>query len=308
MPRFRPFLLLLLLAMPLPATAAEAGPVRWTMLNVSAEPGVSGDAHLLRFADGTRILIDTGYDRLAAQRLLPWLRAQGITRLDQVLITHAHRNHYGGVLRLLRSGIQVGRVRFDPPDRQRCDAERPWGCDWRFVQATRAELSKRGVPLDSYRSGEVLYQGPDTRLVVLATHDGVSAPIGATDINETSPLLRLEAFGTRVLFTGDIGIRFARQLVASGVDLRADLLKVPHHGLSVLPEAAFFSAVAPQAAFVPGPWAAWQSDRGRQARDWFAARKIPVWVNGRDGHVEVSIDASGWRVRTAQASPADRSP
>ena len=43
-------------------------------------------------------------------------------------------------------------------------------------------------------------------------------------------VVRVTVRGVRVLLTGDLGRSAEARLVASGIDLRADVLKVPHHG------------------------------------------------------------------------------
>jgi competence protein ComEC len=64
----------------------------------------------------------------------------------------------------------------------------------------------------------------------------------SSDPNNSSLVLRLTVGPTTVLLTGDVEPEAQRDLLSRGVDLRADVLKVPHHG-SDAQEQAFLEAV-----------------------------------------------------------------
>src|SRR5690606_33975349 len=72
-----------------------------------------GDAAVLELS-GATLLIDAGdAPRVARNVILPYLRYRGISKLDAVLITHADRDHYGGMAAVV-AGIAVGKV-VGPP-------------------------------------------------------------------------------------------------------------------------------------------------------------------------------------------------
>ena len=79
--------------------------VVWTMVNVNTE--VQGDAHLIQVKGGKTVLIDAGYPQIAQQQLIPFLQANQIDHLDLVFVTHAHRDHYGGIDPILQAGIKI---------------------------------------------------------------------------------------------------------------------------------------------------------------------------------------------------------
>lgn len=302
----RRFTILLLAALGLavaPCHATDTGWLaEWTMIDVSP-PGVSGDANLLRFADGTRILIDTGFEPQARNRVLPLLRRESIDRLDQLVITHAHTNHYGGVPALLDAGIKVGEIVFDPPDAQACAAEAPWGCNPEHIAQLRRAAQAHGVPMRSVSAGDVLYRNGDTVLRVLYAFNGGNTPVGRTSINDTSLIMRLDVGGTRVLLAADLDQKLGAYLAREGKGLRADILKVPHHGLESAAPNTFFDRVGAHLALVPGPAAEWRGERGERIRRYFEGHDVPVRVNGIDGDITVRLREGGYDVSVEHAQP-----
>ena len=68
--------------------------------------------------------------------------------------------------------------------------------------------------------------------------------------NNSSMVLRFSFGSASLLFTGDIESAGERAMLASRVDLRATILKVPHHGSATSSMAAFIAAVHPQVAVI----------------------------------------------------------
>ena len=69
-------------------------------------------------------------------------------------------------------------------------------------------------------------------------------------VNDTSLVIRLVFNDYSFLFTGDIGAKVERKLVESGVNVRSDVLKVPHHGSKTSTSAVFLEAVKPAVAVI----------------------------------------------------------
>jgi beta-lactamase superfamily II metal-dependent hydrolase len=290
------------LPMPLGRLPSTAGQMRWTMINVCPKQG-QADSHLLEFSNGTVVMIDVGEGYDASGELMKYLAKAGIRRIDTVVLTHMHADHYGKLVDLIKSGIKVGRVALNlPGSRQLADDEAPWGCNWDDVQATLKFLNSRGIPYWTPKAGERLVSissaGVQSSLEVVCGYDGVNSPVGRTDVNDTSLILRLKHGATTALFTGDLNSALGTWLATSGVNLKADLLKVPHHGTEGLAPNSFFDKVAPKAAFVPSPKDLWYSTRSSRTRTYFTSKKIPTYVSGINGSVRVTMTATGYSIAT----------
>jgi competence protein ComEC len=113
---------------------------------------------------------------------------------------------------------------------------------------------ERGVPVRVARAGMRWASGDGVVLDVLAPTEPFLVDTG-DDVNENSIVLRLsyrlpEGRTYRALFTGDAGEGSEARLLAHGVDLRADLLKVGHHGSRWATTSAFLTAVRPRTALI----------------------------------------------------------
>ena len=272
------------------------------MLNVTPreEPA---DCHLLEMPDGAHLLIDAADGGDAPGTAVASLQRRGIHHLALVVISHFHRDHYGRLLDLVRAGITIDKVWLNVPDPRAAEREKPWGCDWNDVQSVLAELRARQIPFATPQAGDRLYevQSPDgtvAGLEVLCLYYGVNTPVGQTDVNDTSIILRVFHGTTRILFTGDLNYALGAYLAAGNLDLHAALLKVPHHGTDTVAPNEFFDRVGAQAAFVPAPRQLWESARSKRVRNYFIEHGTPTYVSGLCGDVTVTLTAHGYTIET----------
>jgi competence protein ComEC len=272
------------------------------MLNVC--PGnEQADCHLITLPDGQKILIDVGEAADAPGVLLSQLRAAHVTKLDLVIISHFHIDHYGQLLALIDSGVQVDRVAVNIPDESIARGEEPWGCRYDDVLATLDGLRKRGVPYFTPAPGDTLIESIVASQVVakleaVCLYKGHDSPAGTTDVNDTSIIVRLTHGPRRALFTGDLNAQLGAWLATSSFDLAADLLKVPHHGTESCAPDTFFDRVHPSAALVPGPKNLWASGRSMRIRNYLADRQIPTYVSGLNGKVTVTFKGDTYSIES----------
>jgi competence protein ComEC len=119
-----------------------------------------------------------------------------------------------------------------------------------------------------------------------------------TSGNNDSVVLRLVYGSASILLAGDIELAAEGSLVASGADLRADILKVPHHGSRTSSTEAFIKAVSPGYAVIS------VGERSRFGHphaavvDRYRARNVKLLQTGRDGMVTVETDGQAIEVRT----------
>ena len=190
-----------------------------------------GDAALFTFPDGKTLLVDAGvaddYRDAGARTILPHLERHGITRLDAVVLTHPHADHYGGLFSLLGQ-VEIGRVVHN--------GHRPGTPLYRSLLAA---LDARAIPHGARATGDTLHVSPTARIDVL------QGGAESDDANDGSVVLQVRYGRTRFLLTGDAEQGAERALVRRyGHRLRSDVVKVAHHGSRTSSTPAFVNAAS----------------------------------------------------------------
>ncbi|GAB2987591.1 ComEC/Rec2 family competence protein [Amycolatopsis acidiphila] len=224
----------LLVVVPVQVIAPGWPPAGWAM--VACDVG-QGDAEVLSTAEpGRAIVVDTGPEPGPVDECLGRL---GVDRVPLVVLSHLHADHISG-LDSVFDGRSVGAVAVGPG---RMPA---WA--WRQVAQIAA---RHGVPLLELELGQRL-DWPGLSLEVIGPlYVGSQQDDDAdgTNINNTSIVLRALTSVGRVLLTGDVELLAQADLLDSGADLHAEVLKVPHHG-SRFSNPRFLAAVAPRLALI----------------------------------------------------------
>ncbi|RMH42537.1 MAG: DNA internalization-related competence protein ComEC/Rec2 [Deltaproteobacteria bacterium] len=241
-----------------------------------------GDAALVELPDGGAWLIDAGglpfADAPADQALpgeravMPLLARRHIDRIDVVVLSHPHPDHVAG-LAALRGRVDIGEV-------------------WTARDADYRD-ALRGLRVVHPPLG-VARQRAGASLEVLAPR--YEQPVARADPvcgdNDNSLVVRLSYGGARVLFAGDIEDE-GEQLVAARGDVRADVVKVPHHGSRTSSTPAFVDAVGARHAVISCGRANRFGFPAREVVDRWAASGARVWRTDRDGTVAFRLDAAG---------------
>lgn len=198
-----------------------------------------GDAILVQ-CGRRQVLIDGGPDATVLSglgRAMPLFDRD----IDAVVLTHPHADHFIGLIAVL-SRYRVRRLLVS-----RMEGEAP-----EFAAFADA-ASRAGLAPVRVRAGDAIAVGDCGAADVLWPEDDKAA--AAKDPNAASVVLRLHPSapadpGDAVLLTGDATADAERRILARGADVRADVLKVGHHGsrFSTTPE--FLEAVRPRDAVV----------------------------------------------------------
>jgi beta-lactamase superfamily II metal-dependent hydrolase len=147
--------------------------------------------------------------------LRDYLRSRGIHELDAVVVTHPDNDHYGGLMDLPRS-FRVRRLLVSTTESQDPD-----------YQSLLTRLRARGTEVVLVGKGARL-TGSGFQVGFLWPDDATRARLltGAARTNDMSLVASVTHGGFRMLLTGDLD----NPDLLAGDDLRADLLKSPHHG------------------------------------------------------------------------------
>jgi competence protein ComEC len=272
-----------------PPPAIDPAPPRVVALDVG-----QGDATLVQ---GRRaaVLVDGGTalpggGDLGASAVVPALRALGVERLDLVAASHGDLDHRGGLAAVLRA-IPTDALWL------------PLGglADPAFA-ALVGIARERGVAVAERGAGDAPLVAGD--LVVTPLWPLAADARGSR--NDRSLVLRVDAGDRSVLLAGDLEGEAERALVASGAALRADVLKLPHHGSRTSSTRALLDTVGAQVAIASAPRFGRFGMPHESVVERVRAAGVSLWWTGRDGAVLVSIGeplwVRGWReIRRASA-------
>ena len=259
-------------------------PVKVYMLPTSQE-GDNSDSHLIMLPSGKNFLIDAGSPNTD---LKPMLQKHNVEQVS-VIITHAHVDHYGGLMGIVDL---VDEVYANVPDETICDNECPpedcWGCNYGEYTQLLQNLEDSGIFVMQMEPGMVLFQEAGSVLEVLFVN-GIGTP-PPTDINDTSAIIRLTVGKSRVLFAGDLNETLGGWIAQNQPDsIRAEVLKVPHHGAEGVAPYEFFEAVGASVAFIPTFISLWESDRSAKVRNLLSDLRVPALTTGYEGEVRAVL-------------------
>lgn len=179
---------------------------------------------------GAYMLIDGG-NVADSSLVVSYLQQQGVQELAAVVCSHAHEDHVGGLPGVL--AVYPTQAVYAPTRTYSS------GCFDDFVYYA----DQQGLAIQIPAPGDTFALG-DATVTVLG-------PVKSyAETNDTSLVLRVQYGSTRFLFTGDMEITAENDLLDSGADLRADVLKVGHHGSDTSTGYRFLYEVRPAYAVI----------------------------------------------------------
>lgn len=226
-------LLLILLLLTGCASSNPVDPTTEPADTSTHEPGLTVHFLDVQHADcillacgGEYALVDGGYPE-SGDRIVTYLQEQGIKELDLMVGTHPHGDHIGGLPQVLDTF----------PTETVWTSQLPYTND--YVSNFTTAVTRNGADFVQPRPGERFQLGDATIDVI--------GPLNLRyeDANDLSLVLMVTYGDTRFLLTGDMEEVAERELVEAEVDLKADVLKVGHHGSSSSTSYRFLRAVAP---------------------------------------------------------------
>lgn len=193
------------------------------------------DAAFVRTPAGATLLIDGGdmtrYSDMGAKAVVPFLYANGVTRLDYVVVSHPESDHIGGLITVVRT-MPVGKAILGPvPSAKKMEKD--------FLAA----CAERDVPVQRVSVGDTI---PVEGAAVQVLHPPPDWP--QNNLNDASLVLHISWPGLSVLFAGDIEQNAEAEMAKR--ECHALVLKVPHHGSVTSNTPGFIDAVNPAYAVI----------------------------------------------------------
>ncbi len=189
------------------------------------------DAIILQ-SDGHSVLVDAG-NRADEEALETYIDQLGIEQFDLAVGTHSHEDHIGSMAAVIKK-YEI--KEFLMPDEKN---------NTKTYLRMQEALMEKAVPVTLAQPGQQFKIGEMTLTVL--------APNGKNyeDRNNYSVVLMVEADGEKLLLTGDAETQSEHEMVAKwGALLKANVLKVGHHGSGTSTTAQFLKFVSPERAVI----------------------------------------------------------
>jgi ComEC/Rec2-related protein len=258
-------------------------PPNW--LVVSCDVG-QGDATVLRAGPHEAVVVDTGPDPGPVDRCLSQLE---VRQVPWLILTHLHADHAGGVAGVAK-GRRIDRLAYS-------GVETPTQ-NWQEVVTALPQVPRLAVG-----RGSVLAAG-QVQVEVVSRRPLLSVGVDEQDSaeeNDSSLVMRVRLDGVDLILAGDVEPAGQEAALATGADLRAQVLLVPHHG-SARQSEAFLRAVGPAVALIS---VGADNDYGHPAArtvGTVAATGARLFRTDRFGAIAISAGSGGLLV-TTQRTP-----
>jgi len=298
-------------------TFIHASDLTVTFINV----GQVGDSILIQTPLDKNILIDGGLWYAGEKHIAPVLKNKNIEKIDTVILTHPHGDHYGGLEYILKN-FKVAEVL----DSGIVSPIEPY-------QDFLEEVKKNGAAYKIVAVGEK-YDWGGCEAIVLNSKNEILYSTAA--YNDHSVVIKLVHGKNSFLFTGDIekeaenfllyGIskapqnhtektqkknKFSEILCRSvanlrDYDIKSTVLKIPHHGSSSSSSYEFLKKVSPKIAVLT---VGYPNDYGLpvfSTLEKYKQLNIKLYRTDIDGNIEIISDGKNLKINTEKKSEKDK--
>lgn len=234
-----------------------------------------GDSILIKTPENHQILVDGGPKNYVFQeldRVMPFFDKT----IDLVVLTHPHADHIDGLVEVLKR-YQVNTILMTGVSYQNANYK-----EFMKVAAERNISIYIAENNLDFKFGEVFFDVLYPEKQLLGTN--------FKDLNNSSIVMKISYRNRQIMLTGDMGFEEENSLIKTGLNLRADILKVGHHGSSTSSSYKFLNLVKAKIAII-------QSGRGntfghptKEALERLKASDVQqIYRNDLDGRIEITF-------------------
>ncbi len=185
---------------------------------------------ILVMNEGQTMLIDAGNNE-DGEILVQNLKTLGITRIDYLVGTHPHEDHIGGLDDIIKN-FEIGTI---------------------YMSKVQANTKTFEDVLDTVKEKELTITAPkvkDTFTIGQAECQVLAIDNNAKSLNFASIVIQMKFDDMTYLFTGDAEKEVEEKILKETKDIKANILKVGHHGSDTSSSETFIQAVAPEISII----------------------------------------------------------
>jgi len=267
---------LVILILPLISLAKESDDLHIILIDVGF-----GEAMVLHQPDSCSILIDAG-EFFDANRIANTLNELGVKTLDMVIISHPHIDHFGGLFDILPA-FPAAKF-FDNGYEMERHAQ--------FDQYKKLRDLQPYSPLghgDNVQCGNVKIKVLNPPL----------SQTNVTSINDTSLVLMISYEDFRLIHMADLEHAGESRLIEADHDLKANIIKIGHHGMKDATSQALLKKVSPDYAVISSTGECGDSygcSPDESVLNRLADFNIPHFRTDHDGDIEIIVKQNGFDI------------
>lgn len=231
-----------------------------------------GESILIQTPNGKVILIDAGTST-SKTNISDYLDSLNIDTIDVLVASHPHADHIGGMAYIINN-YEIGSIYM------------PKAISTTKTYETLLEtIQSHGYMINTAKDGVTINIDKSIAIDILA-------PISRdyNDLNQYSIVIKITYGNISFLFMGDAGATSENELLYSGVDLKADVLKVGHHGSSTSTTINFLDEVAPDYAIISVGAGNSYGHPTEQTTNRLLDASTEIFRTDKDGTVVISTD------------------
>ena len=191
-----------------------------------------GDSTLVQLPNGEVALIDGGA-RNAKDKVVEYIKGLGIEEIDYIIATHPHEDHIGGLPHVIRNFI-IHKIYM--PNRT---------ANTLVFEELLLEIEKKNLKIDIVKAKDYIIDEEGLKVYFLAPNrDDYS------QTNDFSIVTKIDYLKNSLIIAGDAEESSEIDMVNSNLDLRADLLRVGHHGGRSSSTEGFLNKVNPKYSII----------------------------------------------------------
>jgi competence protein ComEC len=241
-----------------------------------------GDSILLQYED-KNMLIDAG-PNAATETVVNYLKRAGVKKIDYLVATHPHEDHIGGMDGVI-DNFQIGTMYM--PKKTATTAT--------FKDVVQA-MKRKGIKAKTPVPGEKFSLG-DVQCMILAPNSAEY-----DNVNNYSIVIKATYGKNSFLFEGDAENLAEKEILDKGFDVRADVLKLGHHGSRTSSSTAYLKKVNPKYVVVSSGKINDYGHPHKETMDKLKSMGIKLYRTDEDGNIVVTSDGKGIKFNCSPGS------
>ncbi len=190
------------------------------------------DCILIKTPDNKVMVIDAG-NNADSDLVVNYLKNQGVRSINYVIGTHPHEDHIGGLDAVIDSfaikNVYMPKVLHNTKT---------------FDDVIKA-VKNKGLKIKTAKAGVELNLGENIETLMMSPNKKEYE-----ELNNYSPIIYLKYSQSKFIFTGDAEKEVEHEVLSKGYNIKADVLKVGHHGSSSSTTDEFLNSISPEYAII----------------------------------------------------------